>query len=62
MTLDSKSEEFLADAKTEGTRETYRVGLQKFADFLQKQGFVEGEHSHRGNMEDLARAGGLNNS
>jgi integrase len=38
MILDGKSEEFLADTKKGGTRETYRVGIRKFAEFLEKQG------------------------
>jgi integrase len=56
MILDGKSEEFLADAKTEGTRETYRVGLQKFTEFLEKHGFGEGEHHRQGNIEDFLKA------
>jgi integrase len=62
LTLDSKSEEFLADAKTEGTRETYRVGLQKFTEFLEKQGFGEEEHHRQGNIEDFLRAADEDNT
>lgn len=62
MTLDSKSEEFLADMKTEGTRETYRVGLQKLTEFLQRHGFVEGEHLHQGSMDDFFKAADEDNT
>lgn len=62
MILDSKPEEFLADVKTEGTRETYRVGLQKLTEFLQKQGFGEGERHRQGNIEDFLRAADEDNT